>query len=285
MVSSFYVEREQIASQLEAVLQHYLADKGIPPVNETCEEVFGKESIGRFPSAREMRFYIDDIAAFTPELADLLRDQVLSVFKKWKLVAQYSDEVFTVSYRGVSFGDHEIVPSLTTVTDEYRRWLHAARRDDEERRGPLRRQFRHLLPLIPAAIPLARKHNVAVLAAFDRYIQPGWGGDPVVWVLTPGGKEEPFLRPGAGHIGRTVTSEGAIEPPRCRRYWPMTEIVPPYFLHAHEFPWASREQLELVLPGWKGAPDQVIGPVMVESLIRDIDLKARATTDQSEQQL
>jgi hypothetical protein len=281
MVNSFAVERQKIADLLEAVLKQHLADAGIPAVNDTYEEVFGKESIGRFPSVREMRFYIDDIAAFTPEVADRLQKQVLPAFKKWTLVGQYFKEVFTLSSRGVSFGDHGLVGSLANAADDYQEWLRAVRVDDEERRGPLRRQFRHLVPHIPTAISVVRAQRVAVLAAFDRFIQPGWDGNPVVWVLTPGGKEEPYMRPGDEQRTHPVTSEGVVELRHNSKYSPFTDLVPSYYLHAHEFPWTNRKELELVLPGWKGAPDEVIGPVVVQRLIRDSDMKNLAGPDQS----
>ena len=75
-------EREELSDLLEIVVRQYLQDTAIPAVNDTYEEVFGHSAIGRYPSTPEMRFFMEDLAAFTPELANRLRTQVLSQFKK-----------------------------------------------------------------------------------------------------------------------------------------------------------------------------------------------------------
>jgi hypothetical protein len=275
MDDDFYDEREQIAELLETVVRQYLADAGIAAVNDTYEEVFSKQAIGRFPSTREMRFYLNDLAAFTPELADRLRKQVLSKFKKWTLVPQFVYEAFTVSSKGVYFGDKLITGQFTVATKEYREWLQAARQEDEERKGPLRRQFHYLTPLIPAALAVARAQEVAVLAAFDRFVPPIWNGKPVVWVLTEGGREKPLMKPGGERRAHTVTEDGVVEPLYCFKHWPTTDIPSPFFLLAHEFYWRSRNRLKLILQREESAANVVIGPVRVTALIRDSDLKAQ----------
>jgi hypothetical protein len=55
------------------VIREYIRDMGIPSVNDVFEEVFGRYAIGRYPSIPEMRFFIHDLAAFTPELIHRLR--------------------------------------------------------------------------------------------------------------------------------------------------------------------------------------------------------------------
>jgi hypothetical protein len=273
-MGGFYDEREEIGELLESVLREYLADAGIPPVNDTCEEVCGRHAIGRFPSTREMRFYLNDLAAFTPELADRLRTRVLARFKRWTLVPQYVHEVFTVSAGGVSFGGKRLRAPFTEATEPYRRWLQEAREHDEQQKGPLRRQFRYLRPLLPEAVRMARK-KVTVLAAFDRLVSPPAEGKPVVWVLAKGGDEKPRVRPGTGQKCYTVTAEGEIEPEYCFKYWPSTDVPSPFFLLAHEFSWRSRGRLELFLPRRGKTPEVVLGQVRVDRLTRDADLQAR----------
>jgi len=270
-------EREELADLLETVVRQYLQDAAIPAVNDTFEEVFGQMAIGRYPSTPQMRFFMEDLGAFTPELANRLRMQVLSQFPEWTVVPQYVEREFTVSASGVWFGAKKIAGPITEATEDYQRWLRVARRYDEKRKGPLRRQFHYLTPLIPAAIPVVRKQQVAVLAAFDTFVPPGWDGHPVVWVLTKGGRAEPVMGPGCwGGRTHTVTGKGRVEPVFSQKYWPTTRIPSPFFLHAHEFSWKDRHRLELVLPGRADdVPDTVIGPLRVDELTLDADLKAQ----------
>jgi hypothetical protein len=115
------------------------------------------------------------------------------------------------------------------------------------------------------------------LAAFDTFVPPAWDGHPVVWVLTRGGKEKPVMNPGhAEHRTHTVTAKGRVEPEYSQKYWPTTPIPSPFFLRAHEFSWKDRHRLELVLPGRADdVPDTVIGPLRVDELTLDADLKAQ----------
>jgi hypothetical protein len=269
-------ERDDLAGLLESVVRQYLQDAAIPAVNDTFEEVFGRYAIGRFPCKPQMRFFLEDLAAFTPELANRLRAQVLSRFEEWTVVPQYGEQEFTVAASGVWFGAKKITAPITEATGDYQRWLRSARRYDEECKGPLRRQFRYLTPLIPAAVPVVRKKQLAVLAAFDTFVPPAWEGHPVVWVLTRGGRKKPEMRPGYGGQTYTVTSKGAVEPEFSQKYWPATRVPSPFFLHAHEFSWKDRHRLELVLPGRADdVPDTVIHPVRVAELILDADLKVQ----------
>ncbi len=270
-------EREELADLLETVVRQYLQDAAIPAVNDTFEEVFGKSAIGRYPATPQMRFFIEDLAAFTPELANRLRTQVLSQFQAWTVVPQYVEREFTVSASGVWFGAKRIAAPITDATEDYQRWLRVSRRYDEKRKGPLRRQFRYLTPLIPAAIPVVRMEQVAVLAAFDTFVPPTWDGHPVVWVLTKGGREKPVVSPGNGG-GRThtVTGKGRVEPEFSQKYWPTTRLSSPFFLHAQEFSWKNRHRLEVVLRGRADeVSDTTIGPVRVDELTLDADLKAQ----------
>jgi hypothetical protein len=223
----------------------------------------------------EMRFFLEDLAAFTPELINRLRKQVLSRFRKWTVVPQYEDQTFTVSPNGVQFNKHIITTAIRQSTEAYQQWLQGARKCDERIRGPLRRQFRYVVPLLPAAIRQVRKSKVVVLAAFDRFVPNIWKGRPVVWVLTQGGKKEPVMTPGQGQLTHVVFRDGVVEPSYCEKYWPRTEVQAPFFLHVHEFSWRNRHRLEVKLPGFVDEPDKLLGIVQVDELIRDADLKAQ----------
>src|SRR5262249_15435664 len=261
-MADFRAERERIGELLEKVLRQYLADAGVPPVNDTYEYVLSDQGIGKYPSAREMRFFLEDLAAFTPELANRLRDRVLSRFKSWTLVPQYAEMTFTVHADGVRFGRRKVQGPISEATEDYQAWLRAARRYDEERKGEVRRQVRRVVPLIQAAIPSVGRHRYAVLAAFQIPEAPERKEDTVVWVLTEGGAEEPHLSPGATFKQHAVTAGGAVEPAFCGKYWPTTDLPTPFFLLAHAFRWRDRRRLMLTLhPGEEA--EAKLGPIEV----------------------
>lgn len=247
-MKDFDEERGAVAKLLREVVENYLKEARIPPVNDVYEHTFGRFAIGEFPSTREMLFYLHDVAAFTPELINRIRYRVLSKFKKWTIVPQYHIQQCSVSVRGVSFGARMVSAEVNEKTASYRRWMSSILEEQEVWFGPIRRQFQIVKPMLSAALPLVRKHKVAVLAAFDRYVPPFWSGNPVVWVLTKGGSKEPEIAPGERRRTHTVTAAGEIEPTYCEKYWPYTRVPSPFFLCAHEFPWRNRRNLQLCLP-------------------------------------
>jgi hypothetical protein len=248
-MKGFVEERTGIAKLLRKVVEGYLREARIPPVNDIYEYTFGKFAIGEFPSTREMLFYLGDVSAFTPELIHRLRYRVLSKFKKWAVVPQYHIEKCFISARGVAFGGGRMISAeVNEKTAGYRRWMNSILAEQEVWFGPLRRQFEIVKPLVSAALPLVRKNKVAVLAAFDRYVPPFWTGNPVVWVLTKGGRQEPEIAPGERRRTHAVTADGEIEPTYCEKYWPYTRVPSPFFLCVHEFPWRNRRKLGLRLP-------------------------------------
>lgn len=55
-MKDFDEEREGIAKLLRKIVENYLKEARIPPVNDVCEPTFGRFAIGEFPSTREMLF-------------------------------------------------------------------------------------------------------------------------------------------------------------------------------------------------------------------------------------
>jgi hypothetical protein len=252
-VSDFYDERERIGELLETVLRQYLADAAVPPVSDTFEYVMGQHAIGKYPSTREMRFFLEDLAAFTPELANRLRRRVLARFKSWSVVPQYAEMTFTVYADGVRFRRRKISEPITETTKDYQSWLQAAREYDEGRKGEDHRQYRHVVPLITDAVATVRRQRHAVLACVQLPDAPERKEDSVVWLLTEGGEEPPRLAPGMTFKKHTVTAAGAVEPGFCQRYWPATDVPSPYFLLAHLFAWRNRSRLKILFKPTPGA--------------------------------
>jgi hypothetical protein len=272
-------EREELANLLETMIREYLQDVGVRAVNDTFNEVFGRYSIGRYPSTPEMRFYLGDLAAFTPELVKRLRQRVLSQYENWTLVAQCEipqpeDMEFTVSVKKLRLGSQLVTGRVSDTTKAYQRWLQKARRCDEACNGPLRRQFRHVVALLPAAIREVRRKKAVLLAAFDTFVPPIWKGDPVVWVLTRGARGQPLITPGQGQRTHVVTLEGTVEPQYCDKYSPLTGVKAPFFRHVHEFSWRNRNRLKVQLQDLMGEI-KVLSTLRVKEVIHDVDLKVR----------
>ncbi len=74
---SFYRESNELASTLRLTITEFLRKQRIPEYNEILAEVFGRYSIGEFPSDRTMCFYIGDLNAFSPDLFSTLQREVL----------------------------------------------------------------------------------------------------------------------------------------------------------------------------------------------------------------
>src|SRR5436305_767302 len=129
---SFTAEREGLAGLLDEVIRSYLADAGVPAVNDRGAYVFGEQSIGRYPSAREMRFFLDDLAALTPELIARIQAEVLSVYPRWKVVPQFHTRAFTVSAKSVRFDDCIVRGVVRAETPAYQEWLRESLAFDEE---------------------------------------------------------------------------------------------------------------------------------------------------------
>src|SRR5438067_2396807 len=97
----FEREREKIFLRLDEEIRAALSEDRIPDVTESFQQVFGDQSIGEFPDTREMRFFIEDVAAFTPGLISRLRYLVSKEFPRWIVVPQFEDCAFEVSNTGV----------------------------------------------------------------------------------------------------------------------------------------------------------------------------------------
>ncbi|MCI0460288.1 MAG: hypothetical protein L0Z62_25325 [Gemmataceae bacterium] len=270
-------EREEIAELLEAVIREYLDDAGIPPVNDRYEWTLSDQAIGRYPSRPQMRFFLEDLAAFTPELINRIRKRVLSQFKQWTVVPQFHDQELTIAPSGVWFGKdgpagRKVRGQIKADTPEYQKWLRKVRRLDSQWYGTLRRQLRHVEPLIPAAIPVVREKQAAVLAVFA---PADAEGKSVAWVLTRGGNDPLRFQRGQTFRCHTVAADGTIEPLFCGKYWPTTDVPSPFFLLVHALPGKGRAGLTLVAPSSGKKAGKVLGKVAVGEPIRDADRNRR----------
>lgn len=176
----FARQREKLALRLDEVLRQYLSDTAAPEVSDTLNEVYGKESIGRFPERHEMRFFLDDVNCFTPELANRLRRLVSGEFPKWTVVPQFDGCVFTVRPDGVEFDGYLVKGDVREDTPAFARWKASALECDERRSGSLRRQLRWVVPKVPECLKLLELERVVPVGAF---YHSAAGEGHAVWLL------------------------------------------------------------------------------------------------------
>jgi hypothetical protein len=243
----FYREREELALRLDEVIRSCLSADQIPIVNDAAECVYGEFAIGKHPERREIRFFLGEIAAFTPRLANALHSLISFEFPKWSIVPQFDDKEFTVTATGVRFSDRMVREPITKASAEYIEWLSDAREHDTKRFGPIRKQLRYLGPLLPAALKAAKCKGPQIVAAFDFYVPYFWDGNPVVWILI-----EPELAnigveltPAERQRDSAVTASGFVFPKYIHDFKAITDEPPAGQLLTFEFLAENKERLTL----------------------------------------
>lgn len=265
---SFQKQREALALRLDEVIRACLSADRVPAVSAAAIEVFGKFSIGTHPQRREMRFFLGDLAAFTPRLVNRLSTLVAREFPKWAVVPQFDSCVFTVTANGVAFGDSVARGTVTEGTTGFKEWLAAAREYDSKQYGPLRRQLEHLCPRLPEAVRCAADRGWAAVAAFDFYSPQRWDGGPVVWVVLSPEVAEATVSPATRLRSSAVSASGFVFPEYSRE-WPWYSEEPPAAtLATYEFEAANRNALTLL-----GTGKQPLGSLSIPQILPAADLE------------
>jgi hypothetical protein len=243
----FYREREQLALRLDEVIRSCLSADQIPIVNDAAECVYGEFAIGKDPEQREMRFFLGDIAAFTPRLGNALHSLISFEFPKWSIVPHFDDKEFIITAEGVRFSDRMVREPITEASAEYIEWLNDAQEHDTKRFGPMRTQLRYLRPLLPTALTATTRKGPQVVAAFDFYVPYFWDGNPVVWIviepeLANVGVE---LTPAELQRDSAVTASGFVFPKCTHHFKAITDEPPAGQLLTFEFLGENKERLTL----------------------------------------
>lgn len=226
----FARQREKLALRLDEVLRQYLSDTATPEVNDTLEEVYGEFAIGKYPETREMRFFLQDVNCFTPELANRLRRLVSREFPKWTVVPQFNECVFTVRPDGVIFNGELARGDVSEDTPPFARWKAAAWEFDERRYGPLRRQLRWVVPRVPGCLKRLESERVVPVGAFDLW--PPFDGCAVWLMLGTQDKDAGPLPQTAPVLSHAVNPDGTLEARYSERYSPLvTDRRPAAWLH------------------------------------------------------
>jgi hypothetical protein len=214
----FHRERERLALRLDEEIRASLSDDDVPPVNDALEEVYGEFAVGTHPQTREMRFFLEDPRAFSPGLIARLRRLVADEFPKWTVVPQFGERSFVVTARGVVFGDAWVRDPVTADTAVLREWWANARRTDEEKYGPYRRQLGWLRPRVPGALARLASEPVVLLGAFERLRLEGHA----VWVLVARPRDGVDFVHSGEQLARldryAVTADGTVHPQHSRRF-------------------------------------------------------------------
>jgi hypothetical protein len=264
---SFVKERAAVAAKLREVLERFLADAGIPEVNERGEEVLGEHAIGTHPSTREMRFFLHDLNAFTPELIARIRKDVLAEFPKWTIVPQYHRQTFTISPKTVGFGEQSARGEIAADTPAYQKWWRDAVAFDEASFGDAGRAFRFVTGLVPGLLPRVAKERFVCVTAFSND-----GKSAVVWLLTAPDVSAVF-RENYGPVQKfAVTADGTVHPEFCKGFWPYTDRQPAAWLKMFARKNATGAKSDLFSPEGKK-----VGTVRIAEYLTDEDLKARLT--------
>lgn len=256
----FHNEREDLARRLDEVIRKYLADAGIPKVNDRGGYVFGDQSIGQHPSSREMRFFLDDLAAFTPELIARIQTEALSEYPRWTVVPQFHTREFTVSARSVRFGDRPVKGTVTASTPAYQEWLRESRAFDEESFGPARRIFQFVTSRVPGLLPRVERERFVFVAAVRKQDKAA-----LVWLLmTPAVGNAVFRERNSPVCKHAVTADGVVYPEFCRDFSPYTDREPAAWLKL--FDRANRTETEPKLVTPQGEP---LGTVRIEGYLEE----------------
>lgn len=265
----FYRKRGQLSLRLDEIIRQCLSADGIPPVSDAAADVFGDFAIGKFPEQREMRFFLGDLAAFTPRLVNALRGLVAEEFPKWSIVPQFDSHVFTITANAVVFRDRVARGSIDDGTPAFAEWHATASEYDTNRYGPMRDQVHWLRPLLPAAVVVAGSSGFAVVEAFDFYVPHFWDGNPVVWVVVGSTLAEAGVEVEGGTTLRKsfVTATGFVFPEHTSSFEVYTAERPAALLLTVEF--AREDQTRLRLRTLEGQP---IGPVVIPRILgaRDV---------------
>jgi hypothetical protein len=208
----FEKQREELALRLDEIIRECLSIDQIPLVNDAVEDVYGEFALGKYPQEREMRFYLGDVAAFTPRLINAIRETLADHFHEWSVVPQFEDRTFTISQNAVEFPAGKWTAEVTRDTPLFGEWVADAKLFDEKRFGPLRTQLRYLKPLLPKCIEMCRSQTIAAVAAFDYYIPYFWTGNPVIWVVLEPHHERPTVTSAERLRISAVTADGFVFP-------------------------------------------------------------------------
>lgn len=264
---AFREERAAVAAKLRDVLERFLADAGIPPVNDRGEDVLGENAIGTHPSTRRMLFFLHDLSAFTPELIASIRAGVLTEFPRWKIVPQFHTRRFTISAKTVDFGEKSARGEVTADTPAYRQWWRESVAFDEAAFGEARRVFRFVTGLVPPLLPRVAKKRFVCVAAF-RQGNKGAG----VWLLTAPGTGAVFREKYGPLRTFAVTADGTVHPEFCRDFWPHTDRRPAAWLKLFDRKDATEAVSDLFSPDGKK-----VGTVRVPEYLTGEDFQKRLT--------
>jgi hypothetical protein len=244
-ISTFEPECISIANALRIAIDRYLKSHAFPTHSDLLEEIFGRDSIGEFPSDRTMCFFVDHLDVFTPEFVHLLQAEVLSKFPLWRLLAQYSGKTIGIYPTGTWLGAQCIEGPFDATHPAYRDWLNDAKAYDEARFGPRRRQLRHVRKLIPTFQAAAKTQGVAVVAVFGGY-DPLFPVGPTVWLLQCMHPHRLRPVPECGEMRTSAVSDaGEIYSQFCKDFTPYTDMVPPYWLATYLLPDTDRHELRV----------------------------------------
>jgi hypothetical protein len=216
-----------------------------------------------------MCFFVDHLAAFTPEFVRLLQHEVLSKFPLWRLLAQYSEKQIGVYPSGAWIGAQWVECPFDAAHPSYRAWLRDAQEYHEKRFGPLRRQLNYLCGKILNAREIVNQRGVAVLAVFDCF-DPLYHPEHAVWFLQARSPNELCLvSEYAPHRTSAVSASGEIYPQYCREFVPHTDVAPPFWLVTYLLPPANRHELAVA-----DAEGKIVARFVVSDILSDASLKA-----------
>jgi hypothetical protein len=263
--SNFVAERAAVAAKLDAAIRRSLAVAKIPEVNDRGGYVFGEFAIGTHPSTREMRFFLEDVNAFIPELIARIRDEVLSAYPKWKIVPQFHTQEFTISAKMVKFGEKLVRGEVIAETPAYQEWWRATVALDEENYGPARRMFRLVTSRVRKLLPRVAEERFAFVAAFRKQDEGA-----CVWLLMAPDLNAVFREKYGPVQTFAVTADGVVHPEFCRDFSPLSGREPAAWLKLFDRPKATESRAELGI--FKGPK---VGTVIIEEYLTDEDLKTR----------
>jgi hypothetical protein len=262
----FYQEREQIALRLDEEIRASLSKDQIPSINEALEEVYGAFALGKHPETREMRFFLEDVQAFSPGLINSVRRLVVNEFQKWTVVPQFVEREFTVSSGGVDFGDTVVREPINSVTPSFRNWMTATLQYDNQRNGPLRRQLRWIRRRVPEALCRLAEERFVPLGVFDRH-RPPYTGRPIWVLLRPIDWAVYLTPPEAPAASYPVDADGVLHPQNSERFNILTGETPAAWLKVFVPDLTPGKSVEVV-----NSDKEQIGRIDLPDPIADHDL-------------
>ncbi len=214
---------EVIQSGLSAV-REYLHKHQIKPLSDLCEFIFeeehffsylGKTDERDYSTDRTLTILVKSPSLFRPDFVEMIQRSFLAKWPLWRVYLigfeRDGEEHLLIYPHRIFIGATEYSPE--EMDEPIRNWQASLERIREPEAGPQRRQFAHLLPLLPTAAAKLKTESIVLLAAFDSCC--GDLDEHSMWFLYPRNMPVSVTTPkeySHGHRYIYVNTKGKIVP-------------------------------------------------------------------------